>query len=94
MAGKMKSLGSRAVLSCRLRAVRSEIYGEDGAQLLADALRIPLRTWLNYESGVGAPAEVVLRFIDVTHVNPHWLLTGEGNKYVQRIASASQSRLS
>jgi hypothetical protein len=68
-------------LAARLREVRAEFYGEHGAQFLADALGIPLRTWLNYESGVTMPAEVVLRLIVATDVNPSWLLSGRGERY-------------
>ena len=44
-------------------------------------LRLPVRTWLNYEAGVTIPGEVLLRFIDAAGVDAHWLLTGEGPKY-------------
>jgi hypothetical protein len=81
MPAKIANLQRRAGLGRRLRAVREDIYGALGAQFLADTLQIPLRTWLNYESGVVAPADVVLRLIDVLHVNAHWLLTGEGKRY-------------
>jgi hypothetical protein len=57
------------------------MYGEDGAQDLAKALRLPERTWQNFEAGVQMPGEVILRFLLVTGTEPHWLLTGEGNRY-------------
>ena len=41
----------------------------------------PGRTWDNYEAGTIVPAEVLLRFIKVTGVNPMWLLQGKGRKY-------------
>ncbi len=66
-------------LASRLREIRVDLYGEFGAPLLADALEIPVRTWLNYEAGVTLPADVVLKLIDIARVNPHWLLTGEGD---------------
>jgi hypothetical protein len=65
----------------RLRQVRVELYGEDGGPMLAKDLRLPLRTWMNYESGVTIPGAVVLRFIELTGANPHWLLTGEAPQY-------------
>jgi hypothetical protein len=68
-------------LAERLREVRDDMYGEHGGQFLADALGIPLETWLNYESGVVVPAYPVLQLIEVTRVSPHWLLTGQGEKY-------------
>jgi hypothetical protein len=71
-------------LAERLREIREDGYGEHGGQALADALDVPLATWLNYESGVTAPAEIVLKLIVMTGVNPLWLLTGEGERYDQR----------
>ena len=47
----------------RFREIREDLYGEHGGQFLADALEIPLRTWLGYESGVTTPADVVLKLI-------------------------------
>jgi hypothetical protein len=67
----------------RLRQIRVELYGEDGGPMLAEALHLPFRTWLNYEAGVTAPALVVLRFIVLTGACPHWLLTGEPPRYRQ-----------
>jgi len=67
-------------LARRLREVRLEMYGEHGGPLLAEALGLPARTWANYESGVTIPGLVLLRFIEVTGVEPHWLLTGESQR--------------
>ena len=58
-----------------------EMFGEDGAVEVARRLMIPAGTWHNYERGVTVPAEVILRFIDVTSVDPRWLLFGLGEKY-------------
>jgi hypothetical protein len=68
-------------IAARLRDVREDMYGEHGAQFMADALGIALRTWTNYEAGVVMPAKIVLQVIDTIHVNPSWLLTGRGEKY-------------
>ena len=65
----------------RLREVRQDIYGEAGSQALANALEIPLETWMNYEAGVVMPGEVLLKFQVLTSVTPSWLLIGEGEKY-------------
>jgi hypothetical protein len=70
-----------ANLAHRVREVREDLYGEYGAQFLADALELPLRTWANYERGVMIPAQIILRLIDATGVSPSWLLTGRGPKY-------------
>ncbi len=69
------------LLAERLREVRVELFGEHGVTKLARLLGIPARTWGNYEMGVTVPAEVVLRFIDVTSADPNWLLSGRGGKY-------------
>lgn len=68
-------------LADRLREIREDLYGEFGGQSLADALEIPLQSWLNYESGVVVPAKVVLQLIVKAHINHDWLLTGQGEKY-------------
>ena len=65
----------------RLRQVRVELYGENGGPVLAEALRLPFRTWVNYEMGVTVPALVMLHFIELTGTCPHWLLTGETPQY-------------
>ena len=69
------------VLGGRLREVRLEIYGPHGGPLLAEALEIPARTWAHYESGITIPGLVLLDFIEVTGIEPHWLFSGEGEKY-------------
>jgi hypothetical protein len=71
-------------LAERLREIRKDMYGDQGGQSLADALAIPLGTWLNYESGVVMPASVVLKLIALASVNPHWLLNGQGERYDRR----------
>jgi hypothetical protein len=71
-------------LARRIREIREELYGEHGGPLLAQALSLPFRTWHNYEGGCTIPAQSILRFIEVTDASPHWLLTGEGDKYLSR----------
>ncbi len=61
----------------RLRVVRRELFGEHGGPLLAAKLGIPFRVWVDYESGVSVPGDVLLRFLVLTGTCPHWLLTGE-----------------
>lgn len=68
-------------LSERLRDVRTELYGERGGSEMARQLNVPIRTWYNYESGVTVPAEVLLRFMELTSVEPLWLLHGRGPKF-------------
>ena len=74
-------MNPNVVLARRLREVRLEKYGEHGCPFMAEALGIPTRTWMNYESGVSMHSLVLLRFIQVTRVEPHWLQTGDGEKY-------------
>jgi hypothetical protein len=68
-------------LARRVREIREELFGVHGGPLLADALRLPFRTWHHYECGCTIPAQVILRFIEETKASPRWLLTGEGDKY-------------
>jgi hypothetical protein len=70
----------RASLADRLRVIREERFGDE-VEPLADDLDIPADTWRNYETGVTVPAEILLAFIDLTGVRPHWLLTGRGDRY-------------
>ncbi len=51
---------------------------------MARRLGIPVRTWYNYEGGVTVPAEVVLKIIELTAVEPVWLLHGKGPKFRQQ----------
>src|SRR5918997_1796403 len=68
-------------LAERLRAIRAELFGERGGPEMARRLGIPVRTWYNYEAGVTVPAEVVLKIIELTSVEPMWLLHGKGPKF-------------
>jgi hypothetical protein len=75
-------------LAGRIRDVRIALYGENGGPVLAEALGIPFRTLHNYEGGCTIPAHSILRFIELTGVHPHWLLTGRGAQFVDRDPSA------
>lgn len=68
-------------LAERLKQVRTQLMGERGGPEMARQLGLPVRTWYNYESGITVPAEVVLRFVELTGVDPVWLLRGEGDAY-------------
>jgi hypothetical protein len=73
---------THTTLARRLREIRRERYCDDGAAVLAVLVDVPLRTWHNYETGVAIPGAVLLRFIGATGAHPHWLLTGEGPRYL------------
>jgi hypothetical protein len=47
------------LLARRLRKIRLQLFGDHGAPLLAEALKIPVRTWLNYEWGITIPGCVL-----------------------------------
>src|SRR5215203_4184101 len=68
-------------LAERLRTIRAEMFGDRGGPEMARRLGIPVRTWYNYEAGVTVPAEVVLRIIEMSSVEPMWLLHGRGPKF-------------
>lgn len=71
-------------LARRVRQIRLERFGPNGIPTLAEALGIPEQTWSNYESGVALPGPIVLTLIEHTGVNPHWLLTGKGERYTAK----------
>jgi hypothetical protein len=71
----------RAALAERIVALRSELFGQRGGAEMARRLGLPLRTWYNYEEGTVIPAEVVLSIIELTSVEPNWLMYGTGPKY-------------
>ena len=75
-------------LAERIREIRIDLYGKNGGPLLAEALEIPFRTLHNYESGCTIPAPTILRFIELTGADPHWLLTGCGERFLDRDAPA------
>ena len=70
-----------AAIAGRLRLIRIEHFGEDRGTELSDQLGIPFRTWFNYETGVTIPGEVLLEFVEITGIEPLWLLRGTGPKY-------------
>lgn len=72
---------TNAAVAQRVREIRLDVYGESGARLLAEEMKLPVRTWVNYESGVVIPAPVILRFLQVTGASASWLLRGEGDRY-------------
>lgn len=76
-----ESVRVKTHLSERLREIRIELHGERGGSEMARRLGLPIRTWYNYESGVTVPAEVMLRFVELTSVEPLWLLHGKGPRF-------------
>ncbi len=76
-----EAVDEKCRLSERLRQIRIELYGDRGGSEMARRLGLPVRTWYNYESGVTVPAEVLLRFMELTSAEPLWLLHGEGPRY-------------
>jgi hypothetical protein len=79
---------ARKRLAARLKEIRAELYGEDGGADVARLLKIPVETWRKYEAGSVVPAEVMLSFINLTSVDPRWLLFGLGDKF-QTLASGA-----
>jgi phage repressor protein C with HTH and peptisase S24 domain len=76
-----ESVRAKLALAERLGALRLELFGDRGGPEMARRLAIPVRTWYNYEGGVTVPAEVVLKIIELTSVEPAWLLHGKGPKF-------------
>jgi Peptidase S24-like len=78
-----ESVRAKLALAERLANLRSELFGERGGPEMARRLGIPVRTWYNYEAGVTVPAEVILKIIELTSIEPSWLLHGKGSKFRQ-----------
>ncbi|HWE40016.1 MAG TPA: hypothetical protein VG406_25925 [Isosphaeraceae bacterium] len=68
-------------LSGRLRRLRRELFGTNGAPLLASQVGVSTREWLDFESGESLPAVVLERLVATTLVDPIWLLRGVGPCY-------------
>ncbi len=75
------SVRAKYALAERLTVLRAELFGDRGGPELSRQLGLPVRTWYNYESGVTVPAEVILKIIELTSVEPMWLLHGNGPKF-------------
>jgi transcriptional regulator with XRE-family HTH domain len=86
-----EAVEEKSRVSTRMREIRIELFGERGGSEMARRLGIPVRTWYNYESGVTVPAEVLLRFLELTHVEPVWLLHGRGPKYRRFVAGETST---
>ena len=80
------------LLSSQIQIIRCDAFGEDGLPRIATVLGIPVRSWQNYESGVNIPAALLLEFIELTGAHPHWLLTGEGDRYQDAHPARRNSR--
>ncbi len=78
-----ESVRAKLALAERLASLRQEMFGERGGPEMARRLGIPVRTWYNYEAGVTVPAEVILKIIELTSIEPSWLLHGQGAKFRQ-----------
>ncbi len=79
-----ESLRAKLALAERLSSLRLELFGDRGGPEMARRLEIPVRTWYNYEGGVTVPAEVVLKIIELTAIEPGWLLHGKAPKFRQQ----------
>jgi hypothetical protein len=73
-------MSRNASLVRRIREIREDLYGEFGIEAIARALNLPEQTWRNFERGVTMPAEIMLKLLDLTDTDPHWALTGEGER--------------
>jgi hypothetical protein len=52
---------ARNLLADHLNEIRVQMYGENGGPEFVRILKIPVRTWYNYEMRVTVPAKVLLR---------------------------------
>ena len=75
-------VGTRDMIGQRLHAVRTELFGSDGVDVLARQLGIAPQVWRNIEQIGGLiTAAQLLAFVELTGANPVWLLRGDGPKY-------------
>jgi hypothetical protein len=81
-------------MASRVRQIREELYGSNGASCLALSLEIPQRDWEAFEMGEQMTAELMLAFIEITGANPHWISSGLGDKYVTEFRRDRGLRLS
>jgi hypothetical protein len=86
-----ESVRAKLALAERLASLRAELFGERGGPEMARRLGIPVRTWYNYEAGVTVPAEVILKIIELTSIEPSWLLHGKGPKFRQGVPGRRES---
>jgi hypothetical protein len=73
-----QSFGNNSALAARLAHLRIEVFGTEGRPEMAKRLGIPCQTWNNYEAGVIVPGVIILMLIELTSVEPRWLLNGAG----------------
>lgn len=79
-----ESLLAKRTLSERIIELRIDLFGEHGKPEMARRLGIPVRSWYNYEEGVTIPGELLLKLIELTSVEPMWLLHGTEPRYRRR----------
>jgi hypothetical protein len=76
--------GVRAIrqgIGRRLKILQRQNFGEHGSRDMADALEVPHSSWEKYLRGQRMPAQVCLRLMTRYHVEPSWLLRGNGPTY-------------
>ena len=66
----------------RLASIREEAFGRWGKSAFARALGIPLTSYLNFENGRVPPMDVIVNMVELTRVNPRWLVHGKGKPYL------------
>jgi hypothetical protein len=88
-----ESNGEYATLSDRIRAIRVDRFGDDGAQVLASLMRIPESKLTSMETHGPIPGHLILAFIEVTDANPGWLLSGAGEWYSPVLGDSRASAL-
>ena len=82
--------GQSDLLGSRVREIRLEKFGANGVANVSQAMNVAPRTWDHFENGVMIPACIILQFIELTGVEPRWLLTGDGDRF--RIPTAESRR--
>ncbi len=72
-------------LASRLKEIREALFGLRGGTKMAKFLNIPQPVYHKYEKAqVRLPHRIMALLARKKNVNPLWLLTGEGDKYLSR----------
>jgi hypothetical protein len=62
----LKRMNRKPLFARRVREIRQDPYGGDGAKSLAAAINIPEPTWVNFERSVTMPADALFALLEIT----------------------------
>ncbi|NLE29328.1 MAG: helix-turn-helix domain-containing protein [Phycisphaerae bacterium] len=77
----------------RLRFLREKHFGSRGKRKFADALGLPLSTYVNYEADRVPPSDVLVKVSEITGCDLNWLMTGQGALPIPRCSDPELSEI-